>query len=179
MSHPFDDALARLGLTLPPAPAPAANYVPHVIAGGMLYVSGQISQSGGALIRGRLGEDMDIEAGAAAARACALSILAQARAACGGDFGRIARLVKLTGFVASTPDFIDQPKVVNGASDLFVAVMGDVGGMRARPFRRPRSRLALRSRSRRSSSWPEGVRDVAPAPARCAARPPDRAPRAA
>jgi hypothetical protein len=68
MSHRFDDALARLGLTLPPAPAPAANYVPHVIAGGMLYVSGQISQSGGALIRGRLGEDMDIEAGAAAAR---------------------------------------------------------------------------------------------------------------
>ncbi|MFM1862104.1 MAG: hypothetical protein RLZ26_626 [Pseudomonadota bacterium] len=127
MSHPFDDALDRLGLTLPAAPAPAANYVPFVIAGGMLYVSGQISQSGGALIRGRLGADMDVEAGAVAARACALSILAQARAACGGDFGRIARLVKLTGFVASTPEFTDQPKVINGASDLFVAVMGEVG----------------------------------------------------
>jgi enamine deaminase RidA (YjgF/YER057c/UK114 family) len=93
----------------------------------MLYVSGQISQNAGGLIRGTLGADMDVAAGAAAAQACALSIIAQARAACGGDLGRVRRIVKLTAFVASTPDFVDQPKVVNGASDLFVAVFGDAG----------------------------------------------------
>lgn len=119
--------LAELGLTLPAAPAPAANYVPWVIAGDMLYVSGQISQDAGGLIQGRLGADMAVEAGALAARACALSLLAQAGAALGGDFGRLARVVKLTGFVNSTPDFTDQPKVVNGASDLMVALLGDAG----------------------------------------------------
>jgi len=119
--------LADLGLSLPAAPTPAANYIPWVISGSTLYVSGQISQDAGGLIKGRLGEDMAIEAGALAARACALSLLAQAGAALGGDFARLKRVVKLTGFVSSTPEFTDQPKVVNGASDLMVAVLGEAG----------------------------------------------------
>ena len=123
----IDAKIASLGLTLPAAPAPAANYVPFVISGAMLYVSGQISQNEGGLICGRLGADMTTEQGAAAAQRCALSLLAQARAACNGDLGRIARVVKLVGFVNSTPDFTDQPKVINGASDLMVAVFGDAG----------------------------------------------------
>jgi enamine deaminase RidA (YjgF/YER057c/UK114 family) len=123
----IDQRLADLGLALPQAPAPAANYVPFVIAGGLVHVSGQISQSPEGLIRGRLGADMDVAAGAAAAERCALSLLAQLRNAVGGDWGRVVRAVKLTGFVNSTPDFTDQPKVVNGASDLLVAVMGDAG----------------------------------------------------
>jgi len=127
MTGSIDARLAELGLTLPAAPMPAANYVPYVVSGTMLYVSGQISQDDSGLIKGRLGADMDIDAGAAAARRCALSLMAQARAACGGDLGRVARVVKLVGFVNSTPDFTDQPKVINGASDLLVAVFGDAG----------------------------------------------------
>jgi len=119
--------LATLGLTLPDAPKPAANYIPFVISGKMLHVSGQISQDDSGLIKGRLGADMDIAAGAAAARRCALSLMAQARAACDGDLDRVARVVKLVGFVNSTSDFIDQPKVINGASDLMVEVFGDAG----------------------------------------------------
>lgn len=123
----IEDGLARLGLTLPEAPKPAANYEPFVIHDGLLYVSGQISAGPDGLITGRLGENMDTEAGAAAARACALSILAQARAACDGDLGQIARLVKLTGFVASEPGYTEQPKVINGASDLMVELLGEAG----------------------------------------------------
>lgn len=127
MTGTIEQRLAELGLTLPEAPMPAANYVPFVQTGAQLYVSGQISQDANGLIKGRLGADMDVAQGAAAAQRCALSLLAQARAACGGDLGRIARVVKLVGFVNSTPDFVDQPKVINGASDLMVAVLGDAG----------------------------------------------------
>jgi enamine deaminase RidA (YjgF/YER057c/UK114 family) len=119
--------LAEMGLALPAAPAPAANYVPFVVAGSLVHVSGQISQGPDGPIRGRLGADMDVAAGALAARACALSLLAQLRAACGGDLSRVVRAVKLVGFVNSTPEFTDQPKVINGASDLLVAAMGDAG----------------------------------------------------
>lgn len=122
----IDARLTELGLTLPDAPAPAANYVPHVQAGNLLFVSGQISAGPDGLIRGRLGADMDVAAGAAAARACGLALLAQARAAA-GSLDRIARVVKLTGFVASTPEFTDQPEVINGCSDLMVEVFGDRG----------------------------------------------------
>lgn len=125
--HPIDAKLAELGLTLPDAPPPAANYVPWVIAGGLIHVSGQISQHDGHLIKGRLGADFDVTEGAHAARCCAISILAQAKAAVGGDWSRVKRLVKLGGFVCSTPDFTDQPKVINGASDLMVAVLGEAG----------------------------------------------------
>lgn len=127
MAGRIEARLAELGMVLPDAPAPAANYVPYVVAGDILYVSGQVSMSDGALLTGKLGDDMDVAAGAEAARACALSLLAQVRAACGGDLDRLVRVVKLTGFVNSTPDFRDQPKVINGASDLLVEVLGDAG----------------------------------------------------
>lgn len=120
--------LAELGLSLPGATAPAANYVPFVQVGDTLYVSGQISiDESGALITGKIGADLDTAAGAAAARRCALNLLAQVKAACGGDWSRLVRVVKLTGFVNSTPDFTEQPKVVNGASDLLVEVLGETG----------------------------------------------------
>jgi len=123
----IDDRLTALGITLPDAPPPAANYVPFVTVGSMVYVSGQISQDEGGLIKGRLGRTMTVEDGAAAARRCGISILAQMKRACGGDLSRVLRAVKLTGFVNSTPDFTDQPKVINGCSDLLVAVFGDAG----------------------------------------------------
>ncbi len=123
----IDARLADLGITLPAAPAPAANYVPFVRTGNMLWISGQISNGADGLIKGKLGADMDVAAGAAAARACGLSIIAQAKAACGGDLDKVARVVKLVGFVNSTADFVDQPKVINGASDLMVEVFGDAG----------------------------------------------------
>jgi enamine deaminase RidA (YjgF/YER057c/UK114 family) len=119
--------LAELGVTLPAAPAPAANYVPWVRTGDLVHVSGQISNGPDGWIKGRLGADMDIPAGAAAARSCAISLLAQVKAACDGDLDRLVRVVKLTAFVNSTPDFGDQPKVVNGASDFLVEVLGDAG----------------------------------------------------
>ena len=125
--NPIETRLAELGVTLPDAPAPAANYVPFVVTGKHVYVSGQISQDEHGLIKGRLGEDMAVEQGAAAAKRCAISLLAQLKKACGGDFDRLSRVVKLVGFVNSTPDFIDQPKVINGASDFLVAVLGDAG----------------------------------------------------
>lgn len=119
--------LADLGLTLPDAPAPAANYVPYVQSGAQLFVSGQISNGPDGLILGKLGADMTTAEGAAAAQTCALALLAQANAAVGRDFSKVKRLVKLVGFVNSTPEFTEQPKVVNGASDLMVAVLGDAG----------------------------------------------------
>ena len=127
MAGTIDARLKELGLTLPDAPAPAANYVPFVRSGNLIFVSGQISQGEGGLIKGKLGADMDVPAGAEAARRCGLSLIAQAKAALGGDLDRIARVVKLTGFVNSTPDFTDQPKVINGCSDLMVEVFGEAG----------------------------------------------------
>ncbi len=119
--------LEELGLTLPDAPAPAANYVPYVQSGTMLYVSGQISMDESGLITGKLGETLDVESGTKAAQRCALALIAQAKAACGGDLSKLKRVVKLVGFVNSTPEFTDQPKVINGASDLMVAVFGEAG----------------------------------------------------
>ncbi|WP_417279619.1 RidA family protein [Celeribacter sp.] len=119
--------LSELGLTLPAAPAPAANYVPYVISGNQLFISGQISNGPDGLICGKLGADMATEDGAKAAQSCALALLAQANAAVEGDFSKVKRLVKLVGFVNSTAEFTEQPKVVNGASDLMVEVMGDMG----------------------------------------------------
>lgn len=127
MTSKLEAQLTEKGIILPDAPAPAANYVPFVVSGNMVYVSGQISNEDGALITGRLGDDMSVDDGAKAARSCALSLLAQLKAACGGDLDRLARVVKLTGFVNSTADFTDQPKVINGASDFMVEALGEIG----------------------------------------------------
>ena len=122
----IDAKLAELGLTLPEAAAPVAAYVPVVVAGGLAHVSGQLPFLDGVLVKGRLGEDVDIPTGYAAARACALMILAQLRAAL-GSLDRVERIVKLGAFISSTGDFSDQPKVANGASELMAAVFGDAG----------------------------------------------------
>ena len=118
--------LAELGLTLPAAAAPVAAYVPVVEAGGLAYVSGQVSFVGGTLVKGRLGEDLTLEQGIAAAQGCGLMILAQLKAAL-GSLDRVERVVKLGAFINSAGDFTDQPKVANGASELMVAVFGDAG----------------------------------------------------
>ena len=121
-----DAKLAALGLALPQAAAPVAAYVPVVIAGGLAHVSGQLPFIGGKLVTGRLGEDVSLEKGAAAAQACGLMILAQLKAAL-GSLDRVERVVKLGAFVNSTGTFTDQPKVANGASELMAAVFGDAG----------------------------------------------------
>lgn len=127
MTGKIEARLAELGVVLPDAPAPAANYVPFVQVGDLVFVSGQISQDANGLIKGRLGAELDVAAGAAAARRCGISLLAQARAACAGDLDRLVRVVKLSGFVNCTTDFSDQPKVINGCSDFLVEVLGDAG----------------------------------------------------
>lgn len=126
-AHPIDARLAELGITLPEAAAPAANYVPYVIVGDLVYVSGQVPIGPDGFITGKLGDGMTADEGMAIARICGISLLAQVRSALGGDFGRLKRAVKLTGFVNSTPDFGGQPKVINGASDLMVEVLGEAG----------------------------------------------------
>lgn len=117
----FETRLTELGITLPPAPAPVASYVAAVQTGDLLFVSGQISDA-----KGCLGDDLTTEAGAVAARDCALKVLAQARAAL-GSLDRIVRVVRLGGVVVSTGDFTQQPEVVNGASDVMVDLFGDAG----------------------------------------------------
>jgi enamine deaminase RidA (YjgF/YER057c/UK114 family) len=123
----IDAKLASLGLTLPEPAAPVASYVAAVEAGGMLYISGQLPFIDGALVKGTLGNDVSIEDGQKAAQACGLMLIAQIKKALGGDLSRVKRIVKLGAFVSSTADFTDQPKVVNGASDLMEAVFGDAG----------------------------------------------------
>jgi enamine deaminase RidA (YjgF/YER057c/UK114 family) len=128
MSGSIDARLAELGLVLPQAAPPAGNYVPYVVSDKLVFVAGQLTlQDGKPQFLGKLGREFGIEEGQAAARLCAINILSQLRAACGGDLDRVARIVRLGGFVNCTPEFTDQPKVINGASDLIVAVFGDKG----------------------------------------------------
>lgn len=123
----YEKKLAEEGITLPDAPAPAANYVPYVLSGNVLHVSGQISQNASGLILGKLGESMTTDQGAEAAKFCAINLLAQVKSACAGDLDKLVRVIKLTGFVNSMPDFTQQPQVINGASDLIGNVFGEAG----------------------------------------------------
>ena len=128
MSSAIEQRLAARGLELPEAPAPAANYVPYAISGRLLFVAGQLPVRDGQMtVAGRLGEDVALEEGQAAARFCALNLLAQAKAACGGDLSRLARCLKLGGFVSCTPTFTEHAAVINGASDLMVEALGEAG----------------------------------------------------
>ena len=123
---PPETRLAELGIELPAPMAAVANYVPFVITGNMLFVSGQVSVMDGALMKGRLGEDLELSAGQHAARACGINLIAQCKAAA-GELSKIARVVKLGGFVNAAPDFTDIPQVINGCSDLMVEVFGEAG----------------------------------------------------
>ena len=124
----YDNKLNELNIILPEAKAPVGNYVAVKTSGKMLFVSGQISiDENGQLIKGKVGKDLDTEGGYNAAKRCALSIVAQVKKACGGDLSKVKSCIKLTGFVNSTEDFTDQPKVINGASDLIASVFGDAG----------------------------------------------------
>jgi len=120
------ERLAELGITLPEAAAPVAAYKPVIVAGGLAYVSGQLPFIDGALVTGRLGEDVDVERGYAAARACGLMLIAQIRAA-GIALDAVAQVVKLGAFISSSADFTDQPRVANGASELMAEVFGEAG----------------------------------------------------
>ena len=128
MPGKIDARLAELGIALPQAAAPAGAYVPYVVSGNLVFVSGQITLENGEIKhKGRLGESMGVDEGYAAARLCGLNLIAQVRGACAGDLDRVKRVVRLGGFVNSAADFTDQPKVINGASDLMVEVFGDAG----------------------------------------------------
>jgi enamine deaminase RidA (YjgF/YER057c/UK114 family) len=127
MNGKVEARLQSLGIVLPAAPNPVANYVPSLLAGNLLFISGQISKAAdGSVTKGRLGADLTVDQGRAAARLSALNVLAQAKAAV-GDLDRISQVVRLTGFVNAAPEFVDHPQVVNGASDLMVDVLGDKG----------------------------------------------------
>lgn len=142
MAGKIDARLAELGIALPAAAAPVANYVAYVVSGNVVHVAGQLPVENGELkYAGAVGGEVSVEAGAAAARLCALNVIAQVKAACGGDLDRVARVLKLNGFVNAPAGFTDQPRVVNGASDLMVDVFGEAGrharsaiGMGSLPF---------------------------------------------
>ena len=127
MTGVYEARLNKMGLNVPNAPAPAANYVPYVVVDNMVYVSGQIAKGDEGLIVGKLGADMDVATGQEAARVCALNLIAQLKVACDGDLDRLKRVVKLGGFVNSTLEFTDHPAVINGASDFIGEVFGEVG----------------------------------------------------
>ncbi len=128
MADRIDARLAELNIELPEAAAPVANYVPYVVTGNLVYLAGQIPVAGGKVqYAGKVGRDLTVEQGQQAARLCALNLLAQLKAACGGDLDRVVRCVKIHGFINCTDDFTDHPQVINGASDLMVAVFGDAG----------------------------------------------------
>jgi len=123
----IEDRLAELGISLPHPVAPVANYVPFVRAGDLVHISGQVSVDAAGGIKGIVGQDVDLERAKAAARLCGINLIAQMRAACDGDLGRVVRVVKLAGFVQAGPEFYEIPQVVNGCSDLMVAAFGEAG----------------------------------------------------
>ncbi len=128
MSGKIDARLKELNITLPAPPAPVASYVPYVVTGNMVFISGQVTMAADGLkYVGKVGADISLEDGKAAARLCAINVIAQVKAACGGDLDRVTRCVKVGVFVNAVPDFTQHPEVANGASDLFQEVFGDTG----------------------------------------------------
>ena len=128
MASSIEKKLADLGITLPPPGSPAGNYVPFVVVGDLAFMAGQVAREAGKMkYTGKVGKDLSIEQGQEAAKLCAINLLAQLKAACGGDLDQVERCVRLGGFVNSPLDFYDHPKVINGASDLMVAVLGERG----------------------------------------------------
>ena len=128
MTGKIDAQLKKLGISLPEPPAAAARYVPFVVTGNLVFIAGQLPmQAGKIAVAGKLGAGVSVEDGTHAAKLCAINLMAQLRAACGGDLDKVRRCVRLNGFVASAPNFTDQPRVMNGASDLIVDVLGDLG----------------------------------------------------
>ena len=122
-----EDRLKAAGITLPTPTAPVANYVPFVRTGNLVHISGQVSLDASGGVKGTVGSEVDLEQARAAARLCGINLVAQMRAACDGDLGRVVRVVKLGGFVQAAPGFYDIPQVINGASDVMVLAFGDVG----------------------------------------------------
>jgi len=128
MSSNIEKRLSEIGVTLPPPGSPGGNYVPYVVAGDLVFMAGQVAREAGKMkYVGKVGRDLSVEQGNAAARLCAVNLLAQLKAACGGDLDRVERCVRVGGFVNSPPDFTEHPKVINGASDLLVEVFGERG----------------------------------------------------
>ena len=128
MKHAIDTRLEALGIRLPAAPAPAANYLPYVVSGNLLFIAGQAAVVDGKLAyTGRLGAELGVGDGQAAARICAVNLLAQVKAACGGDWGKLARCVRVCGYVNATAEFAEHPQVLDGASNLLVEVLGEAG----------------------------------------------------
>lgn len=128
MAGQIEARLKELGIELPEAASPAANYIPFVVTGKLVFISGQITLLDGKIVhQGRIGDDLTVDDGYQAARLCGLNLLAQLKVAAGGDLDNVSRVVKLGGFVNSVPSFTDQPEVINGASDLMVEVFGDSG----------------------------------------------------
>lgn len=128
MAGTIDARLSQLGIELPEAAAPVANYVAYAASGNQVYLSGQVTAWNGEFrFIGRLGQEFGVDEGYQAARLCALNLIAQVKAACGGDLDRVVRCVKLGGFVNATADFIEAPQVINGASDVIVEIFGDAG----------------------------------------------------
>lgn len=128
MAGTVEQRLRDMGVELPAPAAPAANYIPYVVTGNLVYVSGQVTISGGEVCYiGKIGDNLSVEDGYQAARLCAINLLAQVREACYGDLDRVLQVVKLGGFVNSTPDFTNHPEVINGASDLIAEAFGDAG----------------------------------------------------
>src|SRR5438067_901432 len=126
MTSKIDQRLGQLGITLPPPGAPAGSYVPFVIVGDLVFMAGQVAREAGKMkYTGKVGRDLSVEDAQAAARLCAVNLISQLKVACDGDLDRVERCVRVGGFVNSPPDFFDHPKVINGASDLMVAVFGE------------------------------------------------------
>ena len=152
---PIEDRLKELDIVLPTPPAPVASYVPYVVSGNHVFISGQVTVApDGLKYVGTVGKDLSLEDGKAAARLCAINVIAQAKAACGGDLDRVKRVVKVTVFVNAVPGFTQHPEVANGASDLFVEVFGDAG-------RHARAAVGAGSLPRNVASEVEAVFEIA------------------